>query len=64
VERTVAATHVDALGRLALAELSGTIARILPVEAQHAAVLAVALGLAPEEGAPAYEPAEASILDA
>ena len=64
VERTVAATHVDAIGRLALPELSATVARILPVEAQHAAVLAVALGLAPDEGAPGYEPLEASILDA
>ena len=63
VEQTLAATYTDALGELTVPSTALAFARILPVESQHALVLAFVLGLPLEEQLPAFEPTDASVLE-
>lgn len=55
IELGIASTYVDALRTLAAPDTALAVSRILAVEAQHAVVLASALGLPVGERLPAFE---------
>ena len=63
MESAVASTYVEALGMLTVPEASLAMAQILPVESQHALVLATALSRPLEEQLPAFESTDASVLE-
>lgn len=63
LETAAASTYVAALGMLTIPEAALAVAQILPVESQHALVLATALNKPVEERLPAFETTDASLLE-
>jgi hypothetical protein len=63
LEATAAATYTAAVGLVGRARTAELIAGILPVEAQHAAVLATMLGRADNDRLPAFEPSDDRFLE-
>ncbi len=62
LEMAAAATYVAALGMLTIPDAALAVSQILPVEAQHALVLATALGKPIDEQLPAFETTDNSLL--
>lgn len=63
LETAAASTYVAALGMLTIPEAALAVSQILPVEAQHALVLATALAKPIDEQLPAFETTDASLLE-
>lgn len=62
LEESAASTYVASLGRLSDPEAALAVSRILPVEAQHALVLATAIGSPIDDRLPAFETTDNSLL--